>query len=766
MRRGAFNNQAKPKELDDMSPLSIANQFYAYCDRRARRFVGYWPTTLSAAIILGGGLCGVLSYVILTGLSPIKPTHTVLSALLVTNLVFVTTMVGLVAYQLCILWQKRRRGAAGARLHSRFVSLFSFIAVVPALLVAVFALVTLDKGLDRWFSDRTKAIINNTSLVANAYLDENRENIRNDLVVMASDLNRAAGFYETEEKQFHKFLSAQAALRQFHTALLINREGVVLDIADTRKKVPLPAPPPEAFEAVDNNQPVIITAAGRAQMLGLFKLGNFSNAYLYVMRQVDSRVLEQLQRTSLAVRDYRELEKNRFETQLTFALIYIGITLVILLAAIWLGMWIAKTLATPIGELIVAARKVSGGDLTARVNLPEEDDSELLKLGYIFNEMTERLALQRKELMDAKNDLDLRHQFTQMVLNGVSSGVIGIDGQGRISHANLLAQEIAGKSESDIIGQKVEKIFPYFKDLVDNIEKHRKGDFEIEVKNDTGDIRVLLAKISHGTGNHENDLVLTFDDMTGLLSAKRTAAWADIARRIAHEIKNPLTPIQLSAERLKSKYSKEIATDPDIFRQCTETIIRQVADIGRMVDEFSSFARMPKAVFKEFDLRDALAQTIFLQRVVNSDITYEIKDKIDGDVIFEADRRLFSQAVTNILKNAAEAIHSFESDEAPRIVVTLEQSKKYLSVRIADNGPGLPVEDRNNLVEPYITTHDQGTGLGLAIAKKIMEDHGGELVLEDAPWVAEGKSGAQIILNFPYMGKKAVGKSKVEEIVT
>lgn len=747
-----------------MSPLSTINSSLVFLSHELKKFISYWPTAMSAAIIIGGAICGILSYVILIGLSPVKPTQTVLSVLLITNIVFVAAMVAMVAHQLYGLWINRRMGVAGAQLHSRLVSLFAFIAVVPALLVAIFAFVTLDQGLDRWFSDRTKAIINNTALVANAYLDENRESIRNDLVVMATDLDRVAGFYESEKQKFNQFLSAQAALRHFHMAILIKRNGEILNIAETRKKYPLPVPPPEAFEAVDKKKPVIMTASERAQLWGLLKLSNFDDVYLYVMRKVDSRVLDQLQRTSLAVNDYKELEENRFEAQLTFALIYVGVALVILLAAIWLGLWIAKTLASPIGELIVAAQKVSNGDLKARVTLPEGDD-DLLRLGDAFNEMTEQLVLQRKELIDAKDDLDLRHQFTEMVLNGVSSGVIGIDPKGRINHANLLAQEIARMSEEDIIGQRVDHVFPYFKDFVGNISKHRKGNLEIEVKDELGNVRVLLAKISGGTGNHENDFVLTFDDITSLLSAKRTAAWADIARRIAHEIKNPLTPIQLSAERLKSKYGKEIETDPDVFKQCTETIIRQVSDIGRMVDEFSSFARMPTAVFKEFDLRDALAQSVFLQRVVNSDITYEIIDKVDGEIFFEADRRLFSQAVTNILKNAAEAIGHTKSEEPSRILITLESDKKSLFVRVADNGPGLPKIDRNNLVEPYMTTREHGTGLGLAIAKKIMEEHGGQLILSDAPWSKQGKTGAEIIMNFPYQGNKTVGKTEAKEAI-
>lgn len=722
------------------------------------------PSATSGLIVLGGALCGISTYIILTGLSPIRPTQTIISVLLVTNLVFVTIMLGLVALQLYAIYKARKIGAAGAQLHSRLVSLFSILALTPAILVAVFALVTLNQGFDQYFSDRTKAIINNSSLVANAYLDENRENLRNDSVVMATDLNRAAGYFETDKRRFNSFLTAQAALRELNTAIIVNREGKVLDVADTRTKHSLPVPPDEAFEAADKFQPVIITATGRAQIWGLLRLSNFDDAYLYVMRNVDSRVLAQLERTGLAIREYKEFESRRTEAQITFALVYIGIGLVILLAAIWFGLWIARTLARPIGDLIKAAEKVKDGDLSARVHLNDGND-EIDKLGETFNLMTEQIFLQRQEIIDARDDLDLRHQFTEMVLNGVSSGVIGIDPDGRINHANLLAQEIVDKTEDELIGQPAKKVFPYFEELINPIKMPRNNDYEIEVSNEDGTSRILLARVSSGTGNHKRDRVLTFDDVTGLLSAKRTAAWADIARRIAHEIKNPLTPIQLSAERLHSKYEKEIKSDPDVFKKCTETIIRQVGDIGRMVDEFASFARMPSAVFKDFDLRDAVSQTVFLQKVAQPEIEYIYEDKLKENLIINADRRQLSQALTNILKNASEALHALPADAEKIIHIWLEQSGNKILIKIADTGAGLPVADRHNLVEPYITTREQGTGLGLAIVKKVMEDHGGQLQLGDAPWVKEGKTGAQVTLIFPYQNNQMVGPSKIKEMI-
>ena len=722
------------------------------------------PSKLSALIVLGGALCGFTTYLIITGLSPIRPSQTVLSSLMFVNVVFVFLMLGLVTVQLFDIYRDRKLGVGGAKLHSRLVGLFSVVALIPAILVAVFAFVTLDQWFNQYFSDRTKAIINNSSLVANAYLDENREKLRNDSVVMARDLNRAAGYFKTDKSRFSSFLTAQAALRELNMAILIDRDGTVLDVADTRKKYSLPVPPAEAFEAADKLQPVIITASGRSQIWGLLKLDGLEQAYLYVMRNVDERVLAQLQRTNLAVQEYREFESRRTEAQITFALVYIGIALVTLLAAIWFGLWISRTLATPIGDLIKAAEQVKDGDLSARVTQHDGND-ELQELGATFNLMTEQLTVQRKEILDARDDLDLRHQFTEMVLNGVSSGVIGIDPNGLINHANLLAQQIAGKSEGEMVGVPVADAFPYFKELINSDKIQRNNNYEVEVTDDDGVTRVLLARLTSGTGNHEGDRVLTFDDMTGLLSAKRTAAWADIARRIAHEIKNPLTPIQLSAERLRSKYESEVVSDPDVFKTCTETIIRQVSDIGRMVDEFASFARMPSAVFKDFDLKDAVSQVVFLQRVAQPEIEFVMDDQIDGTPVINADRRQLSQALTNILKNACEAMNGEGGSDEKRIQVSLSMTRDKIHVAVADTGPGLPEADRHNLVEPYITTREQGTGLGLAIVKKVIEDHGGVLKLGDAPWVKDGSSGAQVTLIFPFQDNQTVGPSKVEEEV-
>jgi two-component system nitrogen regulation sensor histidine kinase NtrY len=581
---------------------------------------------------------------------------------------------------------------------------------------------------------------------------------------MASDLNRAAGALEQDKTKFTTFLTAQAALRSIPMALLIDENGNLITAAQTKRQIPMQPPPKEAFEAVKEGQPVIMTLGGQAQIRSLLKLDEFDGVYLYTAKKVDPQIVEHLAKTDIAMREYNSLESQRFEAQLTFALIYIGIALVLLLAAIWFGLGLANGLASPIGQLIVASKRVSSGKLDTRVDI-DGSDEDINRLGHTFNQMTEQLSKQRKDLIDARDDLSRRHNFTEMVLTGISSGVIGLDEDGKINHANLLAQDICGVNEFNMVGRPIDEVLPAFSNLLIVADSKISRAVEIELKDDDGNRRVLLVRVAKGRAGNEKNYVITFEDVTNLISAQRTAAWADIARRIAHEIKNPLTPIQLSAERLKSKYEDEVSSDPEIFKQCTETIIRQVGDIGRMVDEFSSFARMPSVVFKNFDIRDAVNQTVFLQRVAHPEIEYIFECEENGEMPINADSRLISQALTNILKNSAESIYRNKERVESKILVTLRQEEGVISIDVADTGIGLPDINREALLEPYITTRDQGTGLGLAIVKKVMTDHGGEITLGDAPWVRDGRSGAQITLSFPSIKREKVGHSKVEEVI-
>jgi two-component system nitrogen regulation sensor histidine kinase NtrY len=454
-------------------------------------------------------------------------------------------------------------------------------------------------------------------------------------------------------------------------------------------------------------------------------------------------------RTQAAASEYNRLNQNRIELQLVFATLYVLVALVILLAAILSGLWAANRLVKPISNLIGAAERVSEGDLAAQVKVDRSDD-EIGTLGLTFNRMTQQLSAQRNDLIAANRQNDERRRFTDAVLSGVSAGVVGISTDGTITIVNRAAARLLNAAPEELEGRHYSESVPELAGLIRRAigEPVGRASGEVTVKR-TGSPRSLSVQVASERG--AQGYIATFDDITDLVSAQRTAAWADVARRIAHEIKNPLTPIQLSAERLKRKYMGEVATDPDIFRQCIDTIVRQVGDIGRMVDEFSSFARMPAPVMHRENAQEILQQAVFLQRVGHPDITFEIGAPREP-VYFEGDGRLVAQALTNVLKNAGEGIAArlAKGDDTPgRIHVALEPQDAMLSFRVSDNGIGLPPEHRHRLTEPYVTTRAKGTGLGLAIVRKIMEDHGGEITLGDA---SEGE-GAEVTLTFPLSQK-------------
>ncbi len=443
--------------------------------------------------------------------------------------------------------------------------------------------------------------------------------------------------------------------------------------------------------------------------------------------------------------------------QVTFALIYVTLALVVLLAAIWLGLWAANRIVSPIGSLVSAAERVSDGDLSTRVDIGNNDD-EIETLGRAFNRMTSQIENQQNELVTANYELDDRRRFTEAVLAGVSAGVIGLDADMRINHANRAAQDFLNLDEATLDGLLLSEAAPELSSVVTSAMNHvRRSARDQIVLVQSGRERTLNVRV---TGEKsEGDLqgyVLTFDDITELVSAQRNAAWSDVARRIAHEIKNPLTPIQLSAERLRRKYAGEVANDPEVFQQCTDTIIRQVGDIGRMVDEFSSFARMPEAVMKDADLGEIVRQAVFLQRVAHPDIEYLLSLQ-EKPITFQGDARLISQALTNILKNAAEAVEGKEEERdegANRIETCASSDGEMIEIFVTDTGRGLPDTGRLRLTEPYMTTRTKGTGLGLAIVKKIMEDHGGTLDLLDAPDEDGWSGGARVVLRFPCVARR------------
>ncbi len=742
---------------EQVRKTSWENRLWGLISRRG--FSG----TLAVGLVIAAVFLGSFTYMILTGLTPLSPSRWLVLTLLLANLAIVLVLFALICWRVIRIIIARVSGTAGAKLHARLVAMFSIVAVMPAIIVAVFAAVTLNRGLDAWFSQRTQIIISNAQTVAEAYLNEHHHVLRGDVLAMATDLNRAAPYLASNPERFQQLVATQAALRSLPAAYLINSEGRILAQVTAGVAPSMGLPTPEQFAAADKGEAVLFTVEAHNQIRALVKLEAIDDTYLYVARFVDARVLDHLAQTREAVNEYQSLEQRRITFQVTFALIYVAVALVTLLAAIWLGLWASNRIVDPIGNLVRAAERISGGDLGARVE-PGDTGDELDMLSSAFNRMTSQLESQRNDLIEANHQLDQRRQFTEAVLSGVSAGVIGIDNEGRINHANKAALRFFGKEEADLAGRDITAAIPEMAAVIHDaqLQPDRMAQAQIVILREGQERTLNIRVTSEVTELELGGFVLTFDDITELVRAQRTSAWADVARRIAHEIKNPLTPIQLSAERLRRKYGKEILSDPDVFQQCTETIIRQVNDIGRMVDEFSSFARMPSAVMKPVEINEIVRQAVFLQRVAHPEIDY-VLDMPETPVLLECDGRLVSQALTNILKNAAEAIRGHDTPEKTReeavsgareerlgrIAVSLGDGVSAVSIAVTDSGCGLPKTDRARLTEPYMTTRVKGTGLGLAIVNKVMEDHGGFLSLEDAPASEGWESGARVRLVFP-----------------
>lgn len=682
---------------------------------------------------------GIATYGILTGLAPVSLNYTIVIILLLANLAVVSVLVGLIGTRVLRLYRARRSGLAGAKLHSRLVMIFSGIAVIPALLVGVFAFVTLHQELESWFSKRNRTIIENSLIIAQSYLNEHAYLLRADVYAMRQDLERAASSLLSDRVGFTHFLTTQSALRSLADVYVIERNGNVRSAGLPSTTIPtntadIAAVPPTSgmYDAADRHEVILIRDRENNRVRALASLSALPGLYLHVSRFVDPRVLEHLDGASQARDEYDSLKDRRFEVEITFALVYIAMTLIVLLSAIWLGLWLANRMMTPLGALAYAAERVRKGDLSARVDLDESKD-EISVLGQTFNRMAEQVQSQRDELVQANIEMDARRRFTEAVLSGVSAGVIGLDGEGRINHVNKSARYLIGRTGHFLLGQPIEDAIPEMAPLVRLVMAVPQERTEEQITlNDGGVPRTLLVRVAAERENNDNmGYVVTFDDISELVAAQRRAAWSDVARRIAHEIKNPLTPIQLAAERLWSKYHDEVRSDKQLYKQYTDTIIRHVGDIGRMIDEFSSFARMPAPRMQVLDLVELVRQAVFLQQLAREDIDYRIEIP-DDPLQFYGDRGLLRQALGNLLKNALEAVDVKRSDEKGVILTRLRLSDDSITIEVIDNGPGLPAGDSENLMEPYYTTREKGNGLGLAIVRKIAQDHGGVLVLSNA----------------------------------
>jgi two-component system nitrogen regulation sensor histidine kinase NtrY len=649
-------------------------------------------------------------------------------------------------------------GDAAARLHRRFLMLFALAAVAPALVVALFSGALVTQGVETWFSKRVQTVVEKSADVARAYVREQSASIQTDVGLLATDLNEVAGSIRTQPIAFTHYMATRAADRRFPAAYVVDRDGRILARAESEDPPPFLAPPASSY-GIAEEEIALRPFESDDLFRALYRLNGFEEeAYLYVVRPVDRGILSHLRETEASLIEYRDAAQRRGMVQAAFALSFLETALLVLIAAIWLAIAVANSIAGPIGRVVQAAGQVASGRLDARVMIGKEPE-DIAVLSRAFNSMADDLQGQQSALTAASLDAESRRMFIETVLLGVSAGVLGVDRDGTISAINRQAARLLDLDADTARGVKLSSAAPELAEVwAGALETRIEAETEVDVVRHGETLRL---RVRAGVAGDEG-VVLTFDDITRLITAQRNAAWRDVARRIAHEIKNPLTPIQLSAERLRRKYRHEITGDLETFDRCTDTIIRQVGDIGRMVDEFSAFARMPTPKFGGHDPAEMLRAAVFALRVASPDISVEMAEPPAG-LTFTCDDRMVGQALTNVLKNAAEAIHGRGEGEKGRILATLHADEDAMCFVIEDNGVGLPTRDRDRLTEPYVTTREKGTGLGLAIVKRIAEEHGGELLLSDAQTL----TGARVVLKFPPVAQvQAEPKAKKSRKVT
>ncbi len=694
------------------------------------------PGWFGGFAVLAALTSALATFLILAGLTPILPTHDVVVRVLLTNAVLVLLLVSVVAWQTWRLIRERRAGAAGAGLHVRIVGLFSLVAVLPAILVAVVATVTLERGLDPWFTGSIKELMNNTVGIARAYRETQCRTLARETQLMAADLGRAKVLFDADRRIFREFAASRAYLLGFPLTMILETNGDVVERIE-HKTIDGLAPPSrtDLTEASDTEALCLVPRNGNV-FRAVLKLPALGGRVLYVAREVDPQAVDFPPIAEAGVAIYNALEQKKAGVQIAFALMFALIALIVLLSAVWFGLNFANRLVAPVRRLIHATDQVATGNFYVQVPV-RSGEGDLAHLGETFNKMTAELRQQHNSLLEASDLIDRRRRFTEAVLSGVSAGVIGVDGEGTVTLVNPSTEALLKADQDSLVGCSLTDVFPEVAPLLDEAKQTRQRLFQRQIQiTRQGRERTLNVRVaSEPHRNEERDLVITLDDITDLVTAQRTSAWADVARRIAHEIKNPLTPIQLSAERIRRKYGKVITTDREVFDQCTATIVRQVDDIKRMVDEFSSFARMPKPTMGEDDIAETVRQVVFMMRIAHPEIEF-VETVPGGPVVLAFDRRLLSQALTNIVKNATEAIAAVPEAErgTSRIDVSLtEGADGFLTFDVTDTGKGFPVEGRQRLLEPYMTTREGGTGLGLPIVSKILEEHGGGMELLDNP---------------------------------
>ncbi len=723
--------------------------------RRQRRF----KTWSTIGLVILGPVLALATFLVLGPLDQ-GASGLSLRVVLLADLVYVLFVAALVMGSLARMVAARRAQSAGSRLHMRLTASFALIALVPTVTVAIFAGLTVNVGLEGWFSERVREVVGASLSAAEAYEEEQRQDLRTDAEVLAAFLSslQSDSFMVSDGEMRQALAQGQNRIqRGLREAYVINNSGEIRARGEGSYLFNFEQPGDAELARAAQGETVVIEDWAQNEFRALVRLGGLGNRFLYVSREVDGEILALLDDTQETVRLYNQLESERGRILFEFGLLYLGFAVILILAAIWMGLWFAERLAGPVGRLAGAAQRVGAGDLDVRVR-EEEGDDEIAMLGRLFNQMTKRLKGQRDTLLATNDQIDRRRRLFDSVLSSVTAGLVGLDSKGRVTFVNRSAERLLQLDETPEAKTALAVAVPEFGPLFERLRANRRLEVaqeEIKVSRG-GTLESLLVRMStrrSGAGKLEG-YVVSFDDVTDLVAAQRMAAWGDVARRIAHEIKNPLTPIQLSAERIKRKFSKELSEESaESLTQYTDVIIRQTGDLRRIVDEFSKFARMPTPERRTHDIAKLLRDAVTLQEARVPDLRL-ITDIPKAPVMAEFDDTMIGQAFTNLIKNAGEAIESLYEKGAPdghipEVRVTMTSDPTDIHVTISDNGIGLP-EDRARLFEPYVTTRSEGTGLGLPIVKKIIEEHGGTLTLSTSePFGDTPHCGARAHIQLP-----------------
>ena len=704
---------------------------------------------LAIILTIASVFSGIATYVTITNSSKdLGPDPSRVIGWAVVDLILLLSLAVIIVWKTTKLWIARRRGSVGSRLQTRIIIMFSLVSIIPTIIVAIFSSMFFNYGIQAWFDKRVGTALEASVAVAEGYMTEHKENIRADILAMANDLNNQAGLLIKNPSRFKQVVTAQAALRSLTEAIVFQHSNV---LARTGLSFSLlfevEELPPDVLERAEEGEVVVLTSDNDDRVRALIKLNSFFDTYLLVGRFVDSKVLSHIEQTKGSVNEYLRLKSNISRLQIEFSFVFIAVAMLLLFATIWVGMIFAGELVEPVISLISATERLKAGDLNIRVKEGPRND-EIGTLGRGFNRMTDQLQKQRAELVEVNRQINERRRFTEAVLSGVSAGVVALNSNKVITLFNRSAINLLSASSEELSNKLFIDAFPEVKDLMLQAEKtpYAVVQDEINIKRKRRKAMFLVRIVTEEFSDEIEGYVVTFDDITDLLAAQRSAAWADVARRIAHEIKNPLTPIHLSAERLRQKYFKDIdKKDQEAFTKYIDTIVRHVGNMGRIVEEFANFARMPSPNLSRQNLCEIVKDAVFSEEVVHPDISYDLN--LPEDIFVNCDRNQIVQVLINILKNAGEAVAGNKSSKGKISIAAILDD--YINLEIKDNGIGFPTELLDRITEPYVTTREKGTGLGLAIVKKVMSDHEGKISVSNIIDKMGNIKGANVTLSFP-----------------